>query len=104
MKTTLEIPDELYRQAQRQAAHENRKLKDLVSDGLRLLLGLTKRETSQASESNNSVAQQSQAQRKAMAALEEIRRHPMPSARVRELIEEMSRAREAGWSRGDLEG
>ena len=43
MKTTLEIPDELYRQAKVQAAHENRKMKDLVSEGLRLVLGLTKK-------------------------------------------------------------
>ena len=41
MKTTLEIPDELYRQAKVRAASENRKMKDLVSEGLRLVLGLT---------------------------------------------------------------
>lgn len=38
MKTTLEIPDELYRQAKIRAASENRKMKDLVSEGLRLVL------------------------------------------------------------------
>jgi hypothetical protein len=43
MKTTLEIPDELYRQAKVLAAHENRKIKDLVAEGLRLVLGLTKK-------------------------------------------------------------
>ena len=43
MKTTLEIPDDLYRQAKVQAAHENRKMKDLVSEGLRLVLGMTKK-------------------------------------------------------------
>jgi len=43
MKTTLEIPDELYRQAKIQAAHENRKMKDLVIEGLRLVLGLSKK-------------------------------------------------------------
>ncbi len=43
MKTTLEIPDDLYRQAKVQAAQENRKMKDLVSEGLRLVLGLTKK-------------------------------------------------------------
>ncbi len=42
MKTTLEIPDALYRQAKVQAAQENRKMKDLVSEGLRLVLGLTR--------------------------------------------------------------
>ena len=42
MKTTLEIPDELYRRAKVQAAQENRKMKDLVSEGLSLVLGLSK--------------------------------------------------------------
>jgi hypothetical protein len=42
MKTTLEIPDDLYRQAKVHAAQENRKIKDLVSEGLRLVLGVTK--------------------------------------------------------------
>ena len=36
MKTTLEIPDELFRQAKAKAAMEGRKLKDVVADGLRL--------------------------------------------------------------------
>jgi len=42
VKTTLEIPDALYRQAKVKAAQENRKMKDLVSEGLRLVLGVTK--------------------------------------------------------------
>lgn len=41
MKTTLEIPDDIYRQAKIRAAHDNRKMKDLVSEGLRLVLGLS---------------------------------------------------------------
>jgi hypothetical protein len=36
VKTTLEIPDELFRQAKAKAAMEGRKLKDVVADGLRL--------------------------------------------------------------------
>ena len=39
MKTTLEIPDDLYQQAKVHAARENRKMKDLVTEGLRLVLG-----------------------------------------------------------------
>ncbi len=38
MKTTLDIDDELYRQAKAAAALSGRKMKDLVSDGLRLVL------------------------------------------------------------------
>jgi hypothetical protein len=40
MKTTLDISDELYRQAKILAARENRKMKDLVNEGLRRVLGL----------------------------------------------------------------
>jgi hypothetical protein len=38
LKTTLDIPNDLYRQAKAQAALENRKMKDLVAQGLRLVL------------------------------------------------------------------
>ena len=39
MKTTVEVPDELYRRAKAEAALRGRKLKDLVEEGLRLVLG-----------------------------------------------------------------
>jgi hypothetical protein len=38
MKTTLEIPDELFREVKAKAALEGRKLKDLVAEGLRLIV------------------------------------------------------------------
>ena len=38
MKTTIELPDDLYRRAKSEAALSGRKLKDLVEDGLRLVL------------------------------------------------------------------
>jgi hypothetical protein len=38
MKTTIELPDPLYRQAKAAAALSGRKLKDLVEQGLRLVL------------------------------------------------------------------
>jgi hypothetical protein len=38
MKTTVELPDILYRQAKAEAALRGRKLKDLVEEGLRLVL------------------------------------------------------------------
>ena len=38
MKTTIEVPDDLYRRAKSAAALRGRKLKDLVADGLRLVL------------------------------------------------------------------
>jgi hypothetical protein len=39
MKTTVEIPDDLFREAKATAARNGSKLKDLVADGLRLVLG-----------------------------------------------------------------
>ncbi len=38
MKTTIELPDELYRKAKATAALSGRKLKDLVEEGLRRVL------------------------------------------------------------------
>ena len=38
MKTTVELPDTLYRQAKAEAALRGRKLSDLVEEGLRLVL------------------------------------------------------------------
>jgi hypothetical protein len=38
MKTTIEVPDDLYRRAKAEAALRGRKLKDLVEEGLRLVL------------------------------------------------------------------
>jgi hypothetical protein len=38
MKTTVDLPDTLYRQAKAEAALRGRKLKDLLEEGLRLVL------------------------------------------------------------------
>ncbi len=38
MKTTVEIPDDLYRRAKAEAALRGRRLRDLVEEGLRLVL------------------------------------------------------------------
>ena len=38
MKTTVELPDALYRQAKVEAALRGRKFKDLVEEGLRRIL------------------------------------------------------------------
>ncbi len=38
MKTTIELSDELYRKVKAEAALRGRKLKDLVEEGLRLVL------------------------------------------------------------------
>jgi hypothetical protein len=38
MKTTIELPDDLYRKAKAEAALSGRRVKDLVEEGLRLVL------------------------------------------------------------------
>ena len=39
VKTTVEIPDELFREAKATAARNGSRLQDLVAEGLRLVLG-----------------------------------------------------------------
>jgi len=83
VKITLEIPDDLYRQAKVRADHENRDIKDLVSDGLRLVLGGDKLESSRD---------------RALAALESVRRNPpYPAGKVQAMIEEANRLRKESW-------
>lgn len=43
MKTTVEIPDDLYRRAKAEAALRGCKLKDLVEEGLRLILQIQRK-------------------------------------------------------------
>jgi hypothetical protein len=83
VKATLEIPDDLYRQAEDRATHDHRGIADLVSDGLRLVLGGEKRGASRD---------------RALAALESVRRHPpYPAGRVQAMIEEANRLRKESW-------
>lgn len=49
MRTTLELPDDLLRQANARAAMQGRALEDLVADGLKLLLQYPGRAQSPAS-------------------------------------------------------
>jgi hypothetical protein len=43
MKTTVEMPDELYRRAKAEAALRGRKFRELVEEGLRLALAAPRR-------------------------------------------------------------
>ena len=52
MKTTVEVSDDLYRRAKSEAALRGRKLKDLVEEGLRLVL-----ETSRSTRERHSLAE-----------------------------------------------
>jgi predicted component of type VI protein secretion system len=51
MKTTVEFSDDLYRRAKSEAALRGRKLKDLIEEGLRLVL-----ETSRVTPKRNTLA------------------------------------------------
>jgi hypothetical protein len=49
VKTTVEVPDDLYRRAKAEAALRGRKLRDLVEEGLRLVLETPHKGTRQPS-------------------------------------------------------
>ncbi len=92
MKTTMEIPDDLYRRAKTRAAAENRKVKDLVTEGLTAVL---ERDVA-ASEPNESSEQ-------VLKALAEILLCPAsPAGRTAELQEDARRMRAEGWDRDDM--
>jgi len=83
VKTTLDIPDELYQEAEAKAAGQRREVADLVNEGLRLLLDVGAREASRE---------------KALAVLDEVRSNPpYPPGRVQEMIDEADRLRKASW-------
>jgi len=66
VKTTLEVPDELYRQVKARAALRRRKIKDYVAEGLRLAL-----EVDYANDANDSK------KLGPLAVFDEVRRHPL---------------------------
>lgn len=90
MKTTLDLPDDLYLAAKTQAAAQKRKVKDLVAQGLVTVLAAAPAASGDFHE----------AQRQTLAALDEILRCP-PSAegRTAQLQNEVRSLRSEGWSR-----
>ncbi|HEY5792324.1 MAG TPA: hypothetical protein VIS74_03435 [Chthoniobacterales bacterium] len=89
MKTTLELPDDLYQAAKTRAASQKKKVKDLISEGLRAVLTAEPEAASDQEEA-----------RRVLAALDEILRCP-PSApgRTALLQAEVRRLRSEGWNR-----
>ncbi len=49
MKTTVELPDDLYRRAKAEAARRGRRVKDLIEEGLRVVLKAPRGTTPRAS-------------------------------------------------------
>lgn len=98
MKTTMEIPSDLYRRAKTRAAAENRKIKDLVTEGLMTVL---EREVS-VSEPNES-SEQLLSFEQVLKALDEILLCPAsPAGRTAELQEDARRIRAEGWNSDDM--
>jgi hypothetical protein len=91
MKTTLELPDQLFHAAKTRAAAQKRKLKDLVSDGLRAILEFPAAATNKEEDV-----------RTVLNALDDILRcPPLPPGRVADLQSNVRRLRAGGWSRED---
>jgi hypothetical protein len=88
MKTTLEVPDELYRRVKARAALRRRKIKDFVEEGLRLAL-----EADDRGLTHN---------RSPLAVMEEIQMRPLhtPDA-VQKMIEGALAARKENWRKED---
>jgi hypothetical protein len=92
MKTTLELPDQLFHAAKTRAAEQKRKLKDLVSEGLRTVLDSPITATNTDGEV-----------RQVLNALDDILRcPPLPQGRVAELQANVRFLRAEGWSGEDL--
>ncbi len=88
MKTTLDIPNDLYRQAKATAALERIRVKDLVAEGLRLVLEERKNPKKRATP---------------LEVLREARRNPLhTSDEVARMMEQSRHLREEGWNRVDL--
>lgn len=91
MKTTLELPDQLFHAAKTHAASQKRKLKDLVSDGLRTVLS-----------SPLVASDQEEEQQRVLNALDDILRCPrLPVGRVEDLQTDVKLTRSEGWSKAD---
>jgi hypothetical protein len=84
MKTTLEVPDELYLEVKSQAALRRKKIKDYVAEGLRLAL---------AADRNREFVDEGP-----LAVFEEVRQSPLHSqAEVTDWIEQTNVERKARW-------
>jgi hypothetical protein len=87
MKTTLEVPDELYLQVKSRAALRRRKIKDYVAEGLRLAL------EADAARGGQDLGP--------LSVFDEVRRQPLHQPEeVREWMKQAYAERKSDW-RGD---
>lgn len=84
MKTTLEVPDDLYRKVKSRAALRNRKIKDFVAEGLRLAL-----EADERGDIRDAGP---------LAVFDEIRANPLhQSVAIQSIMDASDRERKADW-------
>lgn len=88
MKTTLDIPNDLYREAKATAALERILVKDLVTEGLRMVLAARGKGNPRLSP---------------LETLKEVRRKPLhTSGEIAKMMAEQRCLRREGWNREDL--
>jgi hypothetical protein len=92
MKTTIELPDDLYREAKTRAASQKRKIKDLVSEGLRTVL---------AADSGLGAPGKDETRQVLMALDDIMRCPPSQPGRTALLQAEARTLRSEGWNRGE---
>lgn len=84
MKTTLELPDELYREVKSQAALRGVKMKDLLAEGLRLALA--------------QAADKSKSADGPLAVFDEVRARPLHRPKdIEKIIESSHKCRKGTW-------
>ena len=96
MKTTLDLPDKLYRAAKARAAAENRRVKDVVAEAL-----ATGMQRNTDPDSNGPSPEAVDATIKALDAIANGPR--IPARRIRQLMKDATARRKDGWNREDLE-
>jgi hypothetical protein len=85
MKTTLEVPDELYREVKSRAALRHRKIKDYVAEGLRLAL-----EADNSRDAAKSIGP--------LSVFDEVRAQPLhQSAEVKDWMDRVHSERKSDW-------
>ena len=95
MKTTLELPDDLYRATKARAAAENRRVKDVIAEALSHSLKNQSRK--------NAAGPSPESVESTLKALDAIEKGPPPQHdRLIHLMREASGRRKAGWNKADF--
>ncbi len=102
MKTTVELPDELYRKAKTRAAAQNRRIRELIAEGIERVLD----ESSpvEATKPAPHKADSTIPVEDSLRALAAIRFNAsVANDRIETLVAEAQESRRGGWNREDLQ-